>query len=91
EKATRETVIDFLAFSPDNPSSIRSCFEVARTNARAVRTALTMGMWDAINSAWLDLGKYRASSLRQDEELGGFLSFVKETGLRFDGSAYRTM
>lgn len=91
DKATRETVIDFLAFSPDNPSSIRSCFEVARTNARSVRTALTMDMWDAINSAWLDLGKYRASNLRQDEELGGFLSFVKETGLRFDGSAYRTM
>jgi uncharacterized alpha-E superfamily protein len=91
DKATREAVIDFLAFSPDNPSSIRSCFEVARTNARSVRTALTTEMWDAINSAWLELGKYRASGLNQDEHLASFLSFVKETGLRFDGSAYRTM
>ncbi|MCZ8314416.1 alpha-E domain-containing protein [Phreatobacter sp.] len=91
EKATRETVIDFLAFSPDNPSSIRSCFEVARTNARSVRTALTVEMWDAINSAWLELSKYRASGLNQDENLANFLAFVKETGLRFDGSAYRTM
>lgn len=91
EKATRETVIDFLAFSPDNPSSIRSCFEVARTNARSVRTALTVEMWEAINSAWLELSKYRASGLNQDEHLANFLSFVKETGLRFDGSAYRTM
>ncbi|MFN3854599.1 MAG: alpha-E domain-containing protein [Phreatobacter sp.] len=90
DKATRETVIDFLAFSPDNPSSIRSCFEVARTNARAVRTALTVEMWDAINSAWLELGKYRGRNLDTDT-LGDFLSFVKETGLRFDGSAYRTM
>jgi uncharacterized alpha-E superfamily protein len=90
DKATRETVIDFLAFSPDNPSSIRSCFEVARTNARAVRTALTVEMWDAINSAWLELGKYRGRELDTDT-LGDFLSFVKETGLRFDGSAYRTM
>ncbi|WP_439575206.1 alpha-E domain-containing protein [Phreatobacter sp.] len=90
DKATRENVIDFLAFSPDNPSSIRSCFEVARTNARAVRTALTVEMWDAINSAWLELGKYRGRELDTDT-LGDFLSFVKETGLRFDGSAYRTM
>lgn len=90
DKATRESVIDFLAFSPDNPSSIRSCFEVARTNARAVRTALTVEMWDAINSAWLELGKYRGRELDTDT-LGDFLSFVKETGLRFDGSAYRTM
>ncbi|HSP24989.1 MAG TPA: alpha-E domain-containing protein, partial [Saliniramus sp.] len=32
-----ETVRDFLAFSPHNPASIRSSFEYARTNARAVR------------------------------------------------------
>ena len=35
------TVIDFLAFSEQNPSSIRRCLETARTNARAVRTAIT--------------------------------------------------
>lgn len=90
ETATRETVIDFLAFSPDNPSSIRSCFEIARLNARAVRTALTVEMWDAINGGWLELRKYRAKRLSEDE-LGGFIALVKETGLRFDGSAYRTM
>src|SRR5262245_55373784 len=36
-----DTVTDFLAFANVNPSSIRNCFEVARTNARSVRTALT--------------------------------------------------
>ena len=54
-EADEENVIDFLAFSPDNPSSIRTCFETARTNARAVRTALTSEMWDAINGTWLEL------------------------------------
>ena len=57
-----DTVIDFLAFSADNPSSIRSCIEVARNNARAVRTALTMEMWDAINGAWLDLKRLTATA-----------------------------
>ena len=48
-EANEETVTDFLCFSTANPSSIRNCLEVARTNARAVRTALTVEMWDAIN------------------------------------------
>src|SRR4051794_1195444 len=55
EEANEENVTEFLAFSTSNPSSIRSCFEAARTNARAVRTALTVEMWDAINGAWLEL------------------------------------
>src|ERR1700753_3610589 len=39
--ASEATVRYFMAFSPENPSSIRSCLDVARANARAVRTALT--------------------------------------------------
>src|ERR1700740_2551837 len=38
DEANEETVTEFLAFSTGNPSSIRNCFEVARLNARAVRT-----------------------------------------------------
>ena len=45
-------------FARDNSSSIRSCFEHARSNARAVRTALTVEMWDAINGTWLELQRY---------------------------------
>src|SRR5215471_3180929 len=54
-EANEEAVTDFLCFSTANPSSIRNCFEIARTNARAVRTALTVEMWDAINGTWLEL------------------------------------
>ena len=43
----------FLALSPDNPSSIRTCIVAARDNARAARTALTREGWEAINRAWL--------------------------------------
>jgi len=89
-EATEESAIDFLAFSIDNPSSIRNCFEMARTNARAVRTALTAEMWDAINGGWLELKRY-GNGLSTREELLRFLRWVQETSLRFDGSAYRTM
>ena len=89
-EATEESAIEFLAFSTDNSSSIRNCFEMARTNARAVRTALTAEMWDVINSGWLELRRY-GNGLASREELVRFLRWVQETSLRFDGSAYRTM
>ena len=89
-EANEETVTEFLAFSTDNPSSIRNCFEVARTNARAVRTALTMEMWEAINTAWLELKRF-GNQPASREELARFLRWVQESSLRFDGSAYRSM
>lgn len=89
-EANEENVTEFLAFSPSNPSSIRSCFEVARTNARAVRTALTMEMWDSINGTWLELKRY-GNGPTSREEFSRFLRWVQESSLRFDGSAYRTM
>lgn len=90
DEANEETVIDFLAFSPDNPSSIRNCLQVARSNARAVRTALTMEMWDAINGAWLELNRFDSRTADR-EQIVRFLRWVQEVSLRFDGSAYRTM
>jgi len=89
-EADEETVTDFLAFSSANPSSIRNCFDVARSNARAVRTALTMEMWDAINGGWLEIRRFGAGPASR-EDLARFLRVVQEYSLRFDGSAYRTM
>ena len=89
-EANEETVIDFLAFSTSNPSSIRNCFESARLNARAVRTALTIEMWDTINGAWLELRKW-GNGPSSREEFARFLRWVLGSSLRFDGSAYRTM
>jgi uncharacterized alpha-E superfamily protein len=93
--ADEASVVDFLTFSPENPSSIRNCIEFARNNARAVRTALTVEMWEAINGAWIELKKFEADNSGRAcydrERVGHFLDFVKRTALNFDGSAYRTM
>jgi len=86
----RRSVIDWLAFSAENPSSIRSCLDVARRSSRAVRTALTREMWEAINGAWLDMRRYSVDAMNP-RQLAEFLAFVKEASLRFDGAAYRTM
>ena len=90
EGFNEDTVRDFLAFNPNNPSSIRSCIETARDNARAVRTALTRQMWETIIGAWLELARFDGANMTQ-EEFTGFLDWVKTVSLTFDGSAYRTM
>ena len=80
----------FWPFRPNNPSSIRNCIEIARQNARSVRTALTTETWETINGAWLELKRFGNGPTSREEFLR-FLHWVQETSLRFDGSAYRTM
>ena len=89
-KLTRRAVIDWLAFSTENPSSIRRCFEIARANARAERTALTHEMWESINGSYLEMQSW-CSRRVSFSDLPKFLNFVKYASLTFDGSAYRTM
>lgn len=81
-----ENVIEYLAFSDKNPASIRQCLEIARFNARAVRTALTVEMWESINGAWLELQRMDRSNL-SPARLSRFTDWVKDVSLRFDGSA----
>jgi len=90
DDATARNVVDHLAFSPSNSSSIRQCLDVARSYARSVRTALTMDMWETINSGWMETRGITSPNLSR-QELSDYLSKVKEISLRFDGSAYRTM
>jgi uncharacterized alpha-E superfamily protein len=94
-KPEEASVVEYLTFSADNPSSICNCIELARTNARAVRTGLTAEMWDAINGAWIELKRFGTGNMGRGhydrEELRSFLEFVKKTSLDYDGSAHRTM
>src|SRR5262249_53217226 len=89
-EATRENVLSFIVASGANPSSIKACIETARTNARAVRTAITGEMWEIINGAWHDLQTRDLTSLTPNR-LADFLATVRQASLRLDGAAYRTM
>lgn len=90
DEATAEHVISYLAFDPDNPSSIRSCIEAARRNARSVRTALTTEQWECLNTTWLEMSRMKESRLRGGG-LHGFLDWVKERTLMFHGGTVATM
>ena len=75
-KADEASVIEFLAFDRDNTSSITNCIETARRNARAVRTALTSDMWEAVNASWQELSVFRSQPMN-DDRLTEFLDWVK--------------
>lgn len=89
-EAIEESVIDFLAFDPDNPSSICNCIETARRNAREVRTALTADIWEAVNGAWQELAGFRETPLDSDR-LAEFLDWVKARVGLFHGMCSNTM
>ncbi|WP_431281874.1 alpha-E domain-containing protein [Humitalea sp. 24SJ18S-53] len=88
--ATGETAIHWLTLDTDNPSSIANCIENGRRNARAVRTALTADMWEAINETWLEFRRMDEGTI-QGDRLPGFLDWVKARTLLFNGAAADTM
>ncbi len=86
---TEAAVRDFMAFDRGNPSSIVSCLDRARANARAVRTALTATTWEEINGAWNDMRAMKRPT--GHEAFARFLDWTKKVALAFDGSAQTTM
>ncbi|SHI81411.1 Uncharacterized conserved protein, Alpha-E superfamily [Roseomonas rosea] len=84
-QAARWLTLDTL-----NPSSVAACFEAARRNARAVRTALTVDMWEAVNDTWIDLRKLDPGEADGDR-LMGFNDWVMARAVLFNGAAMDTM
>lgn len=87
---TAEQTVHYLVREPSNPSSIFSCFETARSNARTVRTALTVDMWEALNETWLGSRNFSDADF-EVERVTTFLDWVKHRSLLFHGAYANTM
>jgi uncharacterized alpha-E superfamily protein len=73
---TARDVLDFMVRDPSNPSSITSCLQAARENARAVRGSLTTEVWETHNDTWLALQtQLRERLLQRDPQQ--FFEWVK--------------
>jgi uncharacterized alpha-E superfamily protein len=70
------SVTDFLLRDPSNPSSVLSCMEAGRTNARMVRTAL-----ESVNVAWMNLRTLLSKPLARSEMPGVLDQIKRETSL----------
>lgn len=55
EKLAPPAVARYLTLGEHNISSIRSCLNAARDNARAARNRLTSEVWGSLNRAWLGI------------------------------------
>lgn len=59
------TVTNFILRDRENPGSVINMIAHARTNARAVRTALTREVWEATNQCWMTLKELLSRPVRQ--------------------------
>lgn len=73
----KEKIEYFLLFDQDNNSSIYNCIDRARENAKMVRTAITLEVWDAINITFHDLEKFSRKRYNS-KDLPGIIDLVKK-------------
>ena len=95
--ADEESVVQFLATSPDNPNSITSCLRRARQNAQSVRDLLPTDVWEALNTVYLELAEAETGNddrervyllSRQVRRAVALLHGLIDGGMRRDGSWY---
>jgi uncharacterized alpha-E superfamily protein len=71
-------VMDFMVRDEKNPSSIISCLENARENARAVRGSLTTEVWETQNQTYLEVIRIlRGKSADFKRDPAQFFEWVK--------------
>ncbi len=87
---TSADAIDFLLRDKFNPSSVMSCIDSGRNNARMVRTALTRETWEATNECWLDLKTMLARRVKP-AELPEAIDAIKQKTALIRGAFHGTM
>ena len=78
KNVSREKIIFFLLFDTENPSSIINCIKNARENIRMVRTAVTLEVWNAVNSSYHDLEANINQTKNILKELPEIIEWVKK-------------
>jgi len=90
KQVNAESVFEFLAFSPDNPSSIVQCISKARENARTIRDCISREMWEDINGLY-----HMATGFEATEEIAAgphrFCDRTKFGAQRFHGVTDATL
>ena len=76
DRVTAGNVMLFMVCDTTNPSSIASCLEAARENARAVRGTLTTELWETTNQTWLEFNRMLADG-DFERDPSAFFEWVK--------------
>jgi uncharacterized alpha-E superfamily protein len=87
-----DQVAQFLAWDPDHPSSIFNCIQSCRENARSVRGAMTVEMWECINDTWLELLSRKKKIKGPDHMVDStFFEWIKQRSHLFRGVTFATI
>lgn len=89
QSISKTNVARFLTLDASHPGSIVRALDMARNNAKAVRTALTREAWTAINGAWLVFDR-RASAGNATATLN-LVESVKAETRGFEGAIHRML
>ena len=84
------SVTNHVLRSPENPGSVLGMIEQARTNARAVRTALTREVWEATNEGWMTLHEMLSRPVKESN-LGDVLAAIRRQTTVVRGAMDGTM
>ncbi|WP_137701491.1 alpha-E domain-containing protein [Marimonas lutisalis] len=90
EDLSKDTAINWLLRNRDNPSSILSCIETARQNARLVRTAITGEVWEAINATYMNARTALARKV-SERDLPEVLRTIRQNTALVRGMTHGTM
>jgi uncharacterized alpha-E superfamily protein len=82
--------IDFLLRDAANPSSVLSCITAARHNARAVRTAITREVWEAVNDTYITLKRVFARPIAT-RDLPEILGTIRQHSALVRGATHGSM
>jgi uncharacterized alpha-E superfamily protein len=83
-----EAVARFLTTDTSHPGSLARCLDMARSNAKATRTALTRDAWTSVNCAWLGFQGARPRDVGQTLTL---VERVKSETRGFEGAVHRML
>ncbi len=84
------TVTNFILRDRENPGSVINMIGHARSNARAVRTAITREVWEATNEGWMTLKDVLARPVGE-RNLGDVLSAIRQQATLVRGAMEGTM
>lgn len=90
DELTTRNVAAYMVFSKDNDISVRNCLELARNNARAVRTGITAELWEAINTTWIEFCDVNPQTVTQ-EKLPELLAWITQRSHLFRGALLNTV
>jgi uncharacterized alpha-E superfamily protein len=89
-ESMRARIQKFMAFSSENPNSIRNCIARARENARGIRESISGEMWECLNGLYWSLQSQEAV-VSFEESVDDFYYSIISGSLLFQGMTDQTV